>query len=105
MSGRATFSGRPGVPKAENLILLCQPGGDRWSSGFSLGRLAVVVVDAHSQTGASGLLIRRARRLKPELQRQAGKRDVQNSAPALEWRAGARVFLLYCRRYFMSRVM
>jgi len=35
----------------------------------SLGRLAVVVLETHSQTVATGLLTRQGRRLKPELQR------------------------------------
>src|SRR5262249_2188395 len=38
------------------------------SSGFSLGRLTVVVRGGHSQTIAIGLLYRQERRLKPELQ-------------------------------------
>src|SRR5262245_40036537 len=40
----------------------------RWSSGFSLGRLTVVVVESHTHTVAIGLLTRQERRLKPELQ-------------------------------------
>jgi hypothetical protein len=43
----------------------------RWSSGFSLGRLAVAVFEGYSHTVAIGLLTRQERRLKPELQ-QAG---------------------------------
>ena len=43
-----------------------------WSSGFSLGRLAVVVVEGYAHAVAIGLLPRPERRLKPELQRNAG---------------------------------
>jgi hypothetical protein len=41
----------------------------RWSSGFSLGRLTVVVLDGQPHTVASALLTHQERRLKPELQR------------------------------------
>ena len=49
----------------------------RWSSGFSLGRLTVMVGDGHSHAVARRLLTRQERRLKPELQLAAnGTRSV-----------------------------